>query len=127
MPEWEPPFVTTACASEDQNDPHVRIVEVDVDTEAYGLGHLRGAVGWSWETELSDRAQRELVPKAALEPEMVRGAGVPRLPELQNLGGSWTEWVNLGREPEGTPDPYPPPIVSVRFPPLTHRVPGWMR
>jgi len=41
-------------------DPAVRFVEVDVDTTAYRQGHLPGAVGWSWTSQLSDGIRRDI-------------------------------------------------------------------
>jgi thiosulfate/3-mercaptopyruvate sulfurtransferase len=42
-------------------------VEVDVDTTAYDQGHIPGAVGWNWQTQLQDNIRRDLIDKAALE------------------------------------------------------------
>ena len=41
-------------------DEGVRLVEVDVDTTSYDSGHIPGAVGWNWETQLSDGIQRDI-------------------------------------------------------------------
>src|SRR5262249_22495104 len=43
------------------------LVEVDVDTEAYGTGHVRGAVGWNWQRDPSDRIVRDIPTKEAWE------------------------------------------------------------
>ena len=48
-------------------DPSVRLVEVDVDTDSYYDGHIPGAVGWSWTSQLCDPVQRDIVPKDAFE------------------------------------------------------------
>ncbi len=45
------------------NDPNVRFVEVDVDTTAYSQGHLPGAVGWDWTSQLSDGVRRDLASR----------------------------------------------------------------
>ncbi len=45
------------------NDPKVRFVEVDVDTTAYSQGHLPGAVGWDWTSQLSDGVRRDLASR----------------------------------------------------------------
>ena len=45
------------------DDGPYRLVEVDVDTAAYGQGHIEGAVGWSWTDDLNDRVQRDVVGK----------------------------------------------------------------
>ena len=60
-------LVSTAWVAEHLNDPNVRIVEVDVDTTAYEQGHIPGAVGWNWSTQLCDTLVRDVVPKAYLE------------------------------------------------------------
>ena len=45
------------------NDPTVRFVEVDVDTTAYSQGHIPGAVGWDWTSQLSDGIRRDLASR----------------------------------------------------------------
>ncbi|MFZ0662990.1 MAG: sulfurtransferase [Acidobacteriaceae bacterium] len=60
-------LVTTEWAATHQNDPNVRLVEVDVDTSAYSQGHIAGAVGWNWQTQLQDGVRRDLIGKSALE------------------------------------------------------------
>ena len=44
-------------------DPKVRFVEVDVDTTAYSQGHIPGAVGWDWTSQLSDGIRRDLASR----------------------------------------------------------------
>jgi thiosulfate/3-mercaptopyruvate sulfurtransferase len=60
-------LISTEEAAKLQNDPKVRLVEVDVDTTAYAQGHIPGAVGWNWQTQLQDHIRRDLIDKAALE------------------------------------------------------------
>ena len=60
-------LVTTEWAAQHGNDPNVRLVEVDVDTTAYDQGHIAGAVGWNWQTQLQDGIRRDLIDKATLE------------------------------------------------------------
>jgi thiosulfate/3-mercaptopyruvate sulfurtransferase len=48
-------------------DPGVRFVEVDVDTAAYAEGHIPGAVGWNWTSQLSDGIRRDIVSREELE------------------------------------------------------------
>ena len=45
------------------DDPDYRLVEVDVDTEAYDESHAPGAVGFNWETQLQDQTQRDILEK----------------------------------------------------------------
>jgi thiosulfate/3-mercaptopyruvate sulfurtransferase len=60
-------LVTTDWVAQHRTDPGVRVVEVDVDTAAYDQGHVPGALGWNWTTELCDTVVRDIVPKAKLE------------------------------------------------------------
>ncbi|HXW62932.1 MAG TPA: sulfurtransferase [Candidatus Acidoferrales bacterium] len=60
-------LVSTQWAVDHQSDPKVRLIEVDVDTTAYDQGHIAGAVGWNWQTQLQDNIRRDLIDKAALE------------------------------------------------------------
>ncbi len=53
-------LVDAAWARAHLDDPAVRFVEVDVDTTSYDQGHLPGAVGWSWTSQLSDRIRRDI-------------------------------------------------------------------
>ena len=69
MTEYKHPevLVSTEWAQEHLNDPKIRVVEVDVDTTAYDQGHIPGAVGWNWQTQLQDGLRRDLIDKKALE------------------------------------------------------------
>ena len=60
-------LVSTDWVTEHKNDPNVAIVEVDVDTEAYDQGHIPGAIGWNWQTQLCDTVQRDIISQADLE------------------------------------------------------------
>jgi len=69
MTEYKHPevLVSTDWAAQHLNDPKIRLVEVDVDTSAYDQGHIAGAVGWNWQSQLQDNIRRDLIDKAALE------------------------------------------------------------
>jgi thiosulfate/3-mercaptopyruvate sulfurtransferase len=54
-------IVTTDWVADHLHDPSIRLIEVDVDTEAYGRGHIAGAVGLSWTSQLSDRVRRNIL------------------------------------------------------------------
>jgi thiosulfate/3-mercaptopyruvate sulfurtransferase len=60
-------LVSTEWAAQHLSDPKVRLVEVDVDTTAYDQGHVPGAVGWNWQSQLQDNIRRDLIDKKALE------------------------------------------------------------
>ena len=49
------------------DDPDHRLVEVDVDTEAYDEAHAPGAVGFNWETQLQDQQTRDILDKSEFE------------------------------------------------------------
>jgi thiosulfate/3-mercaptopyruvate sulfurtransferase len=68
-------LVSTAWVAEHLDDPNVRIVEVDVDTTSYGKGHVRGAIGWNWQTDLNDRVRRDVIDPRAFA-ELNRNAGI---------------------------------------------------
>jgi thiosulfate/3-mercaptopyruvate sulfurtransferase len=48
-------------------DPAYRLVEVDVDTEAYDDAHAPGAIGFNWETQLQDQTTRDILSKDDFE------------------------------------------------------------
>jgi thiosulfate/3-mercaptopyruvate sulfurtransferase len=60
-------LVDADWAQQHLDDPNVRFVEVDVDTAAYAEGHIPGAVGWNWTSQLSDGLRRDIVSRAELE------------------------------------------------------------
>jgi thiosulfate/3-mercaptopyruvate sulfurtransferase len=60
-------LVTTDWVAQHATDAGVRVVEVDVDTTAYDQGHIPGAAGWNWTTELCDTLVRDIVPADKLE------------------------------------------------------------
>jgi thiosulfate/3-mercaptopyruvate sulfurtransferase len=69
MVEYEHPesLVDTQWVADHGNDPNVRLVEVDVDTSAYEQGHIAGAVGWNWQSQLQQSVRRDVVSKEEME------------------------------------------------------------
>jgi len=53
-------LVSTEWAEAHVDDPHVQLVEVDVDTSAYEKGHIKNALGWNWTTQLNDHVRRDI-------------------------------------------------------------------
>ena len=53
MAEYAHPdvLVPTDWVAQQLDDSNVKLVEVDVDTEAYDQGHIKGAIGWSWTSQ----------------------------------------------------------------------------
>ncbi len=68
-------LVTTEWVVEHKGDPNVRLVEVDVDTKGYDEGHVEGALGVNWETQLQDQLIRNLSSKAQFE-KLLGGLGI---------------------------------------------------
>ena len=60
-------IVGTNWVHEHRGDPSVRIAEVDVDTAAYNEGHVPGAIGWAWNTQLCDTLRRDILTKDQFE------------------------------------------------------------
>jgi len=69
MAEYSHPesLVTTDWVAEHGNDANVLLVEVDVDTSAYDEGHIAGAVGWNWQSQLQASLRRDLISGPELE------------------------------------------------------------
>jgi thiosulfate/3-mercaptopyruvate sulfurtransferase len=61
MPNRDDVLVTTDWLAEHLNDPDIRIVEVDEDTDAYGRGHIPGAVAVNWNSDLQDPLRRDFI------------------------------------------------------------------
>ncbi len=60
-------LVSTDWVEQNREKPNLAIVEVDVDTKAYEEGHVPGAIGWNWQTQLCDTVQRDIIGKNDLE------------------------------------------------------------
>jgi len=54
-------LVTSEWLAEHLQDPDLRILDVDEDTEAYAKGHIPGAVGVHWRKDLQSQLQRDFV------------------------------------------------------------------
>ncbi|HEV2474592.1 MAG TPA: rhodanese-like domain-containing protein, partial [Chthonomonadales bacterium] len=68
-------LVDTDFVASHLNDPSIRLVEVDVDTLAYEQGHIPGAVGWNWQTQLEDTVRRDIPTREAWE-KLLSSAGI---------------------------------------------------
>ena len=77
MAEYAHPesLVSTDWVAEHGGDANVRLVEVDVDTAAYEQGHIAGAVGWNWQSQLQQSVRRDVVSKAEME-QLLGSAGI---------------------------------------------------
>jgi len=68
-------LVSTQWVADHGSDPGIKLVEVDVDTNAYDEGHVAGAVGFNWTSQLQDQVQRDIIKKADLE-KLLGEAGI---------------------------------------------------
>jgi thiosulfate/3-mercaptopyruvate sulfurtransferase len=68
-------LVSTEWVAAHGADPNVRLIEVDVDTTAYDSGHIAGAVGWNWQSQLNDRIRRDIPDRKAIA-QLLGEAGV---------------------------------------------------
>ncbi len=55
----------------------IKLVEVDVDTKAYDTGHIPGAIGLNWQTQLQDPIRRDIISKDMFEALMGANGIVP--------------------------------------------------
>lgn len=77
MAEYTHPevLVDTDWVNARLNDPGMKLVEIDVDTQAYDAGHIPGAVGFNWQTQLQDQLRRDILSKEGFA-QLVGGAGI---------------------------------------------------
>lgn len=68
-------LVETDWVKSNLGKPRIKLVEIDVDTKAYDAGHIPGAVGFNWQTQLQDQVRRDIISKEAFE-KLVGGAGI---------------------------------------------------
>ncbi len=68
-------LVDTAWVADNLKNSTLRIVEVDVDTTAYEQGHIPGAIGFNWKTDLEDQLRRDILTKAQFE-ELLSRVGI---------------------------------------------------
>jgi thiosulfate/3-mercaptopyruvate sulfurtransferase len=91
-------LVETDWLAEHASDPNVRVFEVDVDTTAYDQGHVAGAIGLNWKTDLQQRPVRDVLSKTQLE-ALLSKSGVTRTTTIvvygdnNNWFAAWFFWL----------------------------------
>jgi thiosulfate/3-mercaptopyruvate sulfurtransferase len=71
-------------------DPHVHLIEVDVDTSAYATGHIPGAIGWDWRIDLQRHPVRDIPTGEEWEALLSRsGIGTDDLVVLYGDNNNW--------------------------------------
>ena len=68
-------LVETDWVAEHLTHGHFKLIEIDVDTEAYAQGHIPGAIGFNWQTELEDTLRRD-VPDQGQWESLLSKAGI---------------------------------------------------
>ncbi len=68
-------LVTVDEVAQRKDDATLRLVEVDVDTEAYNEGHVEGAIAWNWTTQLQDPQRRDILTREGME-ELLSASGI---------------------------------------------------
>jgi len=80
-------LVDTDWLEDHLEDTSIRVIEVDEDTSAYEKGHIRGAEGWNWNTDLHTVTGREYVDQSGLT-ELLRKSGVDSDTTVVLYGGN---------------------------------------
>src|SRR5437870_12167277 len=84
-------LVETDWVAAHGKDASLRLLEVDVDTTAYDQGHIEGAVGWNWQTQLQDEVRRTLASKSQFEALCSQAGSTPETTDI--LYGDNNNWV----------------------------------
>jgi len=91
-------LVTTDWAAGHLQDEGVRFVEVDVNTRSYDAGHIPGAAGWNWQTQLQDQLRRTIVSKQDFE-KLLGDTGIDNNTTIilygdnNNWFAAWAYWL----------------------------------
>ncbi len=80
-------LVDTDWLAANLGKPAICILEVDEDTEAYGRGHIRGAIGIHWKDDLQDQIRRDFIGPEAFGSLMDR-LGFSNETEVVLYGGN---------------------------------------
>jgi thiosulfate/3-mercaptopyruvate sulfurtransferase len=99
MAEYAHPevLVSTEWVAGHAADPNVLIAEVDVDTKAYEEGHVPGATGWAWNTQLCDTVRRDILSREQFEELMASSGATPDTTLIiygdnNNWFAAWAFW-----------------------------------
>ncbi len=90
-------LVSTDWVADNLHNSNVRLVEVDVDTASWESGHIPGAFGWNWRSQLCDTVRRDIVPRAEFQ-ALMRDTGIDNDTTIvlygdnKNWFAAWAFW-----------------------------------
>jgi thiosulfate/3-mercaptopyruvate sulfurtransferase len=127
-------------------DPQVRLIEVDVENNAYESGHIPGAMAWSWQRELSDQVRRDVIPRDQFELLLSKSGVTPDTTvvlygdnnnwfaawafwqlkiyghkDVRLLNGGRKKWLHEGREVTADVPVYPTSVYTAPRPDFSIR------
>jgi thiosulfate/3-mercaptopyruvate sulfurtransferase len=90
-------LVSTEWVLAHHKDPKVVIAEVDVNTAAYNEGHIPGAIGWAWNSQLCDNVRRDILSQEQFEALMSSSGITPDTTVViygdnNNWFAAWAFW-----------------------------------
>ncbi len=68
-------LVDSEWVAQHKDDANVKLIEVDMDNDAYEDGHIAGATAWNWTSQLNDPLRRDILSKDAFE-KLMQESGV---------------------------------------------------
>ena len=80
-------LVSTEWLAHNLDDPAIRVIEVDEDTDAHATGHIAGALAWNWSTDLHHPVRRDYIDQAGFI-DLLRLAGVDATTSVVLYGGN---------------------------------------
>jgi thiosulfate/3-mercaptopyruvate sulfurtransferase len=80
-------LVSTDWLDQHLGDQDVRVIEVDEDTSAYEKGHIKGALGWNWTTDLHTQVGRDYLDQGGFA-DLLSAAGVGSETTVVLYGGN---------------------------------------
>ena len=94
----EDALVSTQWVADHLKDSKVRVVEVSVDPGVYEKGHLQGAVGLKWHSELCDPVRRDILSAEQFEKLCARSgisndSTVVLYGDNSNWFAAWAAWT----------------------------------
>jgi thiosulfate/3-mercaptopyruvate sulfurtransferase len=91
-------LVDSTWIAEHRDDPSVRLVEVSASRHGYDAGHITGAVGWDWKTDLQDSRTLDIASRESLERLLGRSGIRPEMSivlygDADNSYAAYAYWV----------------------------------